>query len=172
MAGGTAGRRVGLAGAAERAIEVWALLGGLVLVAVVMINVISVVGGVVWKPFPGDFELTEMGVAIAAFSFLPWCQLHRQNVTADIFTSGASPRWIGRFRFAGSVVAFLFALLLAWRMYAGMLSQKEYHYTTTILEVPIWWAYLPALVSLVLLAAAALVTGREDARRSVTGRDM
>ena len=61
-------------------------------------NAISVTGSAVFgRPFPGDFELTEMGVAVAAFSFLPYCQLTGANVTADIFTSGASRAWIAIF---------------------------------------------------------------------------
>src|SRR3546814_20911353 len=73
---------------ARAAITAWALLGGLVLVAVVLINVLSVIGGVVWRPFPGDFEMTEIGIAVAAFAFLPYCHLTGANVNADIFTIG------------------------------------------------------------------------------------
>jgi len=54
----------------------WAILGGLVLMAVVAVNVASVVGAAVFNSaVPGDFEMTELGVAIAAFSFLPYCQI-------------------------------------------------------------------------------------------------
>lgn len=148
----------GIAGAAEFAIRGWALLGGVLLLGVVLINVISVVGAVVWKPFPGDFELTEMGVAVAAFAFLPYCQLTDANVTADIFTAGASRRWLAIFKLAASIAAALFAIVLLWRMEAGMEDQKAYDYTTAILQVPIWWAYVPVLVSLVLLILASVVT--------------
>ena len=144
--------------AAERLIHGWALLGGLVLCLVVAVNVISVLGAIVWRPFPGDFELTEMGVAVAAFAFLPFCQLTGANVTADIFTARASHRWISGFKLAASLVALLFALVLMWRMYAGMGDQRAYGYTTTILQVPIWWAFVPILVSLALLALASLLT--------------
>jgi len=159
-------RRTGLAGAAETVITLWALLGGLVLLGVVGINVASVIGGVFGRPFPGDFELTEIGVAVAAFAFLPFCQVHDANVTADIFTARASARWVAGFRLAASLVAFLFAVLLVWRMYDGLLSQKEYGYTTAILQVPIWWGFVPILVSLLLLAVAALVTFVESGRRA------
>ena len=54
----------------------WAILGGLVLVGVVAVNAYSILAAaVINKPFPGDFELTEMGAAIAASCFLPYCQL-------------------------------------------------------------------------------------------------
>nr|WP_258571068.1 TRAP transporter small permease [Flavimaribacter sediminis] len=124
---------------------------------------ISVIGGVVWKPFPGDFEMTEVGVAIAAFSFLPYCQLTYSNVTADIFTSRASPRTIAFLTAIASIVALLFSLLLCWRMFDGMLDQKEYGYTTAILQFPHWMAFIPFLISLALLAIAALITFGENA---------
>lgn len=170
--GTTAGSRPGpLVGAVEFAIRGWAALGGAMLLAVVLINVISVVGGVVWRPFPGDFELTEMGVAIAAFAFLPYCQLTGANVTADIFTARAGPRWQAGFRLVASVVAAIFAAILLWRMQAGAADQKTYNYTTTILQVPIWWAYVPVLISLGLLVLASLLTLVRAARGVLAGRE-
>ena len=160
-------RRPGLIGAADTLIHGWAIVGGLVLLAVVLVNVASVIGSIFWRPFPGDFELTEMGVAVAAFAFLPFCQLTAANVTADIFTARASHRWISGFKLAAALVALGFALLLAWRMYYGMLDQRTYGYTTAILQIPIWWAFVPILFSLVLLAVAALVT-LVDSSRAVT----
>jgi len=142
-----------------RVIEAWALLGGLVLLAVVIMTTVSAITGYAFaSPFPGDFELTEMGVAIAAFAFLPYCQLTFANVSADIFTQNAGPvvnRWLSRL---GSFIAFLFSLLLIWRMSAGMADYQTYLETTTILQIPIWYAFIPTLMSLVLLAVAALVT--------------
>ena len=154
--------RAGWTGAAQAAIDGWALAGGILLLAVVAVNIFSVVGGIIWKPFPGDFELTEMGVAVAAFSFLPFCQLHGANVTADIFTARASARWISIFQTFAASAAIIFAALLLWRMYAGMLSQREYGYTTAILQIPVWGAYVPALVSLALLLVAATISFLES----------
>lgn len=158
--------RSGISAAVARAVTVWALLGGVLLLAVVAVNVLSVVGGVVWKPFPGDFELTEMGVAIAVFGFLPYCQLTDANVTADIFTAKAPGPVLAILRALASLIAFLFACILVWRMYLGMLDQRAYDYTTTILQLPIWWAFVPILVSLVLLVAAALLTFTESLREA------
>lgn len=152
----------GFTGIASRVITVWALFGGGVLLAVVAVNMMSIIGSMFGKPFPGDFELTEMGVAIAVFAFLPYCQLTGANVSADIFTAGASKRLIAFFTLLGSLVALGFASLLIWRMFHGMLDQREYGYTTTILQIPHWMAFVPILVSLVLLALAALVTLMRD----------
>lgn len=163
-------RRRGAARVAAALITGWALLGGAVLGAVIAMNVLSVVGGVVWKPFPGDFEMTQVGVAVAAFAFLPYCQLTRANVSADIFTTGASPVWVARLQLAASLIALLFAGLLLWRMSAGLADQRAYGTTTTILQFPVWIAFVPVLVSLGLLALAALVTLVEDARGARAGQ--
>lgn len=150
--------RTGFSGAVEYIAIGWALAGGVLLLCVVIINVISIIGGIFWKPLPGDFELTEMGVAIVAFSFLPYCQLTGANVTADIFTARASPYWISRFQLIAAILAIGFAFLLIWRMSAGMISQRQYGTTTTILQIPIWWAYIPSLASLLLLFVTAIQT--------------
>lgn len=151
-------RRIEPDGPVRRIVAGWALAGGAMLLVTVTMNVLSVAGGVFWKPFPGDFELTEIGVAIAAFSFLPYCQLTGANVTADIFTTNASRKTLAFFSLFASVVALGFSLLLAHRMYFGMLDQKVYGYTTAILQVPHWLAYIPILISLLLLAVAAALT--------------
>lgn len=147
---------------ASRIITGWALVGGMVLMAVVLMNTYSVIGANFNSPFPGDFEMTEMGICLAVFCFLPYCQLTGANVTADIFTSGLSERWIAVLTLVASIIALGFSLLLLWRMYAGMLDQKEYDYMTAILQVPHWWAYLPVLISLALLALAAIITLRNS----------
>jgi TRAP-type C4-dicarboxylate transport system permease small subunit len=152
-------------GLVSRIITVWAVLGGIVLLAVVLMNTYSVIGNQFAMPFPGDFEMTEIGVAIAAFAFLPYCQLTGANVTADIFTARASPRWVALFSLVASVVALGFSVLLLWRMYAGMLDQREYGYETAILQFPNWLAWLPILISLALLAVASLITLRDSARK-------
>lgn len=143
---------------ARKMIHGWALLGGLLLLAVIVMNVVSVIGGVVWRPFPGDFELTEIGVAVAAFAFLPYCQLENADVTADIFTARASPATLTIFRRFAAALALAFSLILLWCMVQGMNDQRQYGYTTAILQFPIWLAFLPILLSLALLATAAVIT--------------
>ena len=62
----------GPSGLAHRMITSWALIGGAVLIGVVLVNAYSILAGaIINRPFPADFELTQMGTAIAAFCFLP-----------------------------------------------------------------------------------------------------
>ena len=144
---------------ARSLITAWALLGGLVLVGVALVNAYSILAGaIVDKPFPGDFELTEMGAAVAAFCFLPYCQLAGANVSADIFTMRAGPRAVAVMSVLAAIVAVVFAAILLWRMSAGLLDYREYEQFTGILEIPIWWAFVPALISLALLVLASAIT--------------
>jgi TRAP-type C4-dicarboxylate transport system permease small subunit len=76
---------------------------------------------------------------------------------------------VAGFSLVASVVALGFGLLLLWRMQAGMADQRDYGYTTAILQVPIWWGFVPILGSLALLAAAAVVTLWEGARGVALG---
>lgn len=154
----------------EQIIRFWALAGGLVLSAVVAVNVWTVLAGQIAGGFSGDFELTEIGVAIAAFMFLPYCQLTGQNITADVFTAHSGPRTRARLSALGATMALGFAALLLWRMSLGMLDQREYRLTTAILQIPIWWAFVPILISLGLLFAAASVN-LSDALRPEAARD-
>jgi len=137
----------------------WAFCGGLLLIAVVLMTTYSATAGfLINKPFPGDFELTEMGVAIAAFMFLPYCQITFANVSADIFTASAGPRLIKNLSRLGSIMALAFSLLLIWRMFAGLLDYQTYLEITAILQIPLWYAFVPSLISLCLLAIAAVIT--------------
>lgn len=142
-----------------RFIEWWALAGCLVLVGVVVMATVSSVTGFLFAtPFPGDFELTEMCVAIAAFMFLPYCQLTFAHVSADIFTSKASVGFIRFLSRTGSILAISFSLLLVSRTYQGLLDYQIYLETTTILQIPIWYAFVPAIFSLALWTVAAVIT--------------
>ncbi|MCB1366369.1 MAG: TRAP transporter small permease subunit [Rhodobacteraceae bacterium] len=160
-----------LHGLVLRITTIWAILGGFILLAVVAVNTASVVRAIiVGKTLSGDFELTEVGVAIAAFSFLPYCQIAGHNVTADIFTARASRFWISIFSFLSALVALGFGSLLLWRTWLGMIDMATYNSTTTILQIPLSWGFGGCLMSLALLAVAAAVTAREEFFKIRRGR--
>jgi TRAP-type C4-dicarboxylate transport system permease small subunit len=152
-------------GFVARVIEAWALLGGFVLLGIVLMVAWSATRGFFFnRPLQGDVEMTEMWVAVAAFMFLPYCQLTGANVTADIFTARAGPRTVALLELVSAVIALGFSVLLLWRMYYGLLDYREYVETTTTLHVPIWYAYVPALISLALLALASINSVRDTLR--------
>ena len=147
--------------------RIWALLGGLVLVGVVLLTAASVVLDLLFRrPVPGDFELVQILVAEAVFAFLPWCQIRRGNVAVDLFTMRA-PAWFQLVMQAiGSLLMLLLALLLLWRMSIGAFDYYDpvFPEITPILGVPVWIAFPPILVSLLLWALASVVTMLEDLR--------
>lgn len=162
MAEGPVQAPEGPSGLAGRIIEAWALLGGIVLLGVALMTTWSAFTGWAFgKPLPGDFELTEVLVAIAVFSMLPYCQQTDANVTADIFTAGAGPRAVAGFRLFSALLALGVALVLLWRTWAGMQDYRQFIETTAILKIPIWWAYVPAIASLALLCLACLIVLRD-----------
>jgi TRAP-type C4-dicarboxylate transport system permease small subunit len=152
----------GPAGWLRRLVFGWALAGGVLLLLLSFATTWSAISSALFgMPLPGEVELAEIAVAIAAFTFLPYCQLVDANVSADIFTAGASPRTVAMLKVLSGAIAFGFALLLLWRMNEGLADYREYEETTTILKIPIWIVFVPALASLVLLALASLVTIRD-----------
>jgi TRAP-type C4-dicarboxylate transport system permease small subunit len=136
-----------------------AVVGGLVLFALTLLTVISVVGRVAFSaPIPGDFELVELGMAVAIFAFLPYCQIVRGNVIVDVFTTRASPRTRAVLDGVGNLLFTAIAALLTWRAAIGGLEIRSYHETTMVLEVPVWWGYVPAVAILAFLTIVCVYT--------------
>ncbi|MEO3431392.1 TRAP transporter small permease [Pelagibius sp. CAU 1746] len=138
----------------DRAVErvaFWtAMLGGVVLIAVLTLTVISIVGrGLIFAglgPIPGDFELVEAGTAFAVLAFLPLCQFHRGHVTVDLFLSRAGRRTNAVIDVIANLLMTGAAAVLSWRLYAGMLDKRSYGETTFILQFPAWWGYAATLL--------------------------
>jgi TRAP-type C4-dicarboxylate transport system permease small subunit len=145
-----------------------AILGGAVLTAVVVVSVVSIIGraGVGtdlplvgrMRPIPGDYEIVELGVGFAVFSFLAWCQYKRGHVTVDIFVSQLGPRglaWLATFT---NLIMTGIAGLLAYQHYLGMLDRQRFGETTTILQLPLWWGYAGGLLGASLFAIVSFYT--------------
>lgn len=142
-----------------RSSDVLAVLGGLSLIMVILVTVISVVGRTVFnRPLLGDAEIVEIGCAFAVFSFLPYCQMRGANIVVDFFTKPlpkAVRDWMD------SVCSLLFAAvvaLLTWRLALGGLDAYRNGDFSTFLQIPAWWGYLAAFVSCLLWAATCLHT--------------
>ena len=161
----------------DRLSRLFALLGGLVLTALIVLTCLSIVGrllnGVLhgdWVqsfapefanrllalglgPINGDFELVESGMAFAIFAFLPLCQLKSAHASVDIFTAALPLRLNRLLRALIEITFALVLVLIAWQLFAGTLSKFNSGQTTFLLEFPLWWAYA---LSLVAACAAAL----------------
>ena len=155
----TDARPEGVGRALHRVATGVALLGGLVLFALTLLTVISVVGRAVFSaPIPGDFELVELGMAVAIFSFLPYCQIVRGNVIVDLFTSKARPHTKALLDGVGNLLFTAIAALLTWRVALGGLEIRSYRETTMVLQVPVWWGYVPAVAFLAFLTIVCAYT--------------
>ncbi|MCP5037278.1 MAG: TRAP transporter small permease, partial [Rhodobacteraceae bacterium] len=105
-------------------------------------------------PITGDFELVEAGVAFAIFAFIPLCQITAGHASVDIFTNQL-PRGANRFLIMITDIVFAVVLIvIAYKLYDGMLSKRRYGETTFLLQFPIWWAYAASLFAAVTAAIA------------------
>jgi TRAP-type C4-dicarboxylate transport system permease small subunit len=132
--------------------RILAATGGVILTGVTLVTVASVIGRTFFNsPVPGDFELVELGAAVAVSLFLPYCQIHEGNVIVDIFTAKASPGVIRILGALGDLLFLVISALLCWRLVLGCLEYREYEEVTMVLQIPIWWAMAPMIVAFALL---------------------
>ncbi len=147
-----------------------ALAGGLLLVLLATMVCVSVtlrsdlVGA---AGVPGDFELVQLATGIAAFCFLPFCQVRRGHIFVDTFTGwlpaparrGLDALW--------DVVYALAMALIAWRLGAGAASAYASRETSMVLGIPGFVALGVAALLAAFVALVALLT----ARRLLIGQD-
>jgi TRAP-type C4-dicarboxylate transport system permease small subunit len=146
-------------GKAVRAARLIALAGGVILVAIgILVTTSVLMRWIAGEGVNGDFELVQMGLAVAVFTFLPLCQAHRGNVMVDTFTQ----------RLPGKVQAGLDALwdalyaavaaFIAWRLSVGAAEASASHTTSMVLSVPIHYAIGVCAAIAAFLALIGLLT--------------
>jgi len=171
-----------------------AIAGGIVLSLLIVLTCFSIVGRILngffhgdlmesiapgfakWAldtgvgPITGDFELVESGVAFAIFAFIPLCQITAGHASVDIIANMLPGRVN---RFMRMVIEITFAavlVLIAWRLYEGMMSKKGYGETTFLLQFPIWWAYAASFVGAALAALIGVYMAVIRMYEAFTGR--
>jgi TRAP-type C4-dicarboxylate transport system permease small subunit len=107
-------------------------------------------------PVVGDYELVELGMAVAIFCFLPYCHLTMGHARVDLFLSrrdSAAPRLLA----AMTEALFAIALtLIAWRLAVGTLGRVGSGQTSYLLQVPLWFPYALAVAAACIAVAASL----------------
>jgi TRAP-type C4-dicarboxylate transport system permease small subunit len=145
--------------AARALIRMWAVLGGVIILVLVVITSLSALSNLAFdRPYIGEYEIAKHFVGIAIFTFLPYCQLTAANVTVDIFTDSMGLRAKTWMKFFSGVMALTFSLVLIRQMSIGFGDYIRYPEETATLHIPLWTAFPPILVSLTLWAVASIIT--------------
>ena len=136
-----------------------ALGGGLVLIAMTVMSLVSVIGRAVFaKPLPGDYELIQIGSAVAVAAFLPLCQMRGGHVLVDFFTANSRPSIRATLDTLGALLVGIAAAVFAWRLTVGALDLYRANDQTTILEIPTGYAVALMVPSFALFAATGFYT--------------
>lgn len=149
----------GESSAFDRITRIVALCGGALVFALGALVTASVIAR--WfsgMPVPGDFEIVQMGAALAVFAFLPFCQMSRGNIIVDAFTTRLSDRARARVDAFWDVVYAVMMGLIGCAMWPGVGDAWRSGEETMVARLPLWPALAISTALVVLLAAVALVT--------------
>jgi Tripartite ATP-independent periplasmic transporters, DctQ component len=169
----------------EAATELFALIGGLVLVAIMLVQSLSVAGRSLPDIFglfglklprlsiPGDIEIVQLGCGIAVFFFLPLCQYRRANVLVEFFTQGLPVRLRSLLDLGANLLFLALSGAVTWQLFHGMREKFTYGDTSMVLRISEAWPYLAAVIAAVLwtlvTAYTCLRSGAEVARGRMIG---
>lgn len=143
------------------ACRVFALAGGSILAALTLMVMASVAGRALGHPIQGDFELVQVGAAVAIAFFLPYCQWRRANIIVDFFTTRTSRRTQALLDAFGALLYALVLGIIAWRSTVGALAIKAANETTMIMGVPLWYGYglmAPAFALAAVVGAHTMIS--------------
>jgi TRAP-type C4-dicarboxylate transport system permease small subunit len=122
---------------AARIARVLAIAGGALVVGLAILVTTSVLmrwlGG---QGVNGDFEMVQMGLALAVFAFLPLCQAHRGNVMVDTFTLRLPGRVQAMIDALWDVLYAGFAAFIAWRLAIGAMEAQSSRTTLSASSPP------------------------------------
>jgi TRAP-type C4-dicarboxylate transport system permease small subunit len=100
--------------------------------------------------------------AIVVAMSLPYCQMIRNNIVVDFFTTSLPKRLNDFLDLIANLLLTIGAFTFAWRMTIGMLELKTTGDATMLLNFPTWYAYLPMVLSFFLLGCNAIYSAWED----------
>ena len=140
------------------ACDISAGVGGLTLISMASVTVVSVIGRALFSsPIQGDVELVQLGCAIVVASFMPYTQFRHGNIIVDFFTTGVAPGTRARLDALGTLLYALMMALVCWRVAAGGLQAWGNEETSSLMAIPIWIPYLLMLPGLALSAVLGSV---------------
>jgi TRAP-type C4-dicarboxylate transport system permease small subunit len=133
-----------------------AIAGGVVLVVVTAVTVVSVVGRAL-IPFglsavPGDYEIVQAGVLFAIFCALPLTQYLRGHADVASLTDRFPTRAAAMIELVMDLLMLAATIFILWRFSIGMMDKFGNRETTLILHMPVWWIYAAGMLGAVTMA--------------------
>lgn len=123
-----------------------------------MVTVSTLSRWLVNESVPGDIELVQMATALAAFCFLPYCQIRRGNIFVETFTMSLSKRVQSLIDALWDFVYAAVAFLMGWQLSAGAMDAISTH--TVSLQLGFSFGYLIFICAIIsgFLGLTALAT--------------
>jgi TRAP-type C4-dicarboxylate transport system permease small subunit len=130
-----------------------AIAGGIALVLVTVITVVSVVGRslipIGLKPILGDYEIVQLGVLFAIFCSFPLTQYLRGHADVALLTDRFPARAAAAIELIMDILTLLAVGFVVWRYTLGMIDKFANREMTLILHMPLWWIYAAGMVGAV-----------------------
>lgn len=142
--------------------KVSALMGGTVFIALIAMSLVSIVTRKLYAaPVPGDFEVLQMGAAVASATFFSYCQMVDGHVRVDFFTHWLPLRVRALLDAIAALLMGAVALLVAWRTGVAAVSSYESGEASLVLGWPGWVAIALIVPGFLLFATTSLyIAGR------------
>ena len=173
-----------------------AAVGGIVLTSLIILTTLSIIGRTISKAANGEvlssaaawfaawvnrvgideingtYELTEVGVAFAIFSFFPICQFYGAHATVDVFTSALPDRMNRILRAFWEIVLTATLIFITFRLYDGMLRYLKNGETTLFLQFPVWWGYGASLGAAIIACVVGVYCAAARVGEMTSGRSV
>lgn len=170
----------------------FALAGGVVLAGMACVTVVSIIGralsGLGLVPVRGDFELVQIGCALAVFWSLPLAQIRRAHVTVDILSERMGARVHALLGLLGNAALAVCAVVVAvqlarafgerfphggpgFRAALGLGPPPFFAETTYELQIAVWIPYGLAVIGAVWLVVVCVYTVWRSAAWVAAGQE-
>ena len=159
----------------ERLSAGWALAGGAILLAVVLVTTANAGAFALDRlarlfeanvsGLPGYEDFVRLAISAAALMLFPYCQLRRGHVVVDLFVKMMPLRLQRGLDLLALVGTAGLAFFLAYWMALGLLETRADGALSRVLGWPEWPFYLPGIASLLLWGAVATSQALDPHRR-------
>ncbi len=156
---------------AEFLARILAMLGGVVLFAVIVLTCVSIAGRALLPldiglgPIRGIYDITEIGMAAAIFAFLPWAQMREAHARVDLFQQAIPKKMDQALDIIFNAAMAVVATVGAYRLYLGMQDKLAFGETTLIAQIPVWQGYAASLVGAVCFVVVSYFCTLRAVRR-------